>query len=162
VNLWLIGMMGSGKSTIGPLVASELAMGFIDTDEEIETRLGESIAEYWETHGEEDFRRAERAEIVRVSSSNAVISTGGGAPMSAANRATMMSTGRIIWLRADLDAIEDRLGDGEGRPVLGHRPIAEVMASREKVYAALADARFDTDMGTPEEISKEIVAWWAA
>jgi len=162
VNLWLIGMMGSGKSTVGPLVASELSMGFIDTDDEIEARLGESIADHWRAHGEEEFRRLERSEIVRVSSSNAVISTGGGAPTNAANRATMMSTGRIIWLRAGVPALEERLAGPEDRPILADASIADVLASREKVYARLADARFDTDTAAPGDIAKEIVAWWSA
>ena len=162
MNLWLIGMMGSGKSTVGPLVASELSMVFIDTDDGIEARLGESIADYWRAHGEEEFRRLERSEIVRVSSSNAVIGAGGGAPTNAANRATMMSTGRIIWLRAGVETLEERLAGLEDRPVLADRSIADVLVSREKVYAHLADARFDTDSGSPGDIAKEIVAWWSA
>lgn len=161
MNLWLIGMMGSGKSTIGPLVASDLGMEFIDTDDEIEARLGESIAEHWLANGEEAFRMLERSEVVRVSSTNAVISAGGGAPTSAANRATMMSTGRIIWLRAGVEALEERLAGSAARPALADRSIAEVVASREPIYARLADARFDTDTGTPADVAREIVAWWS-
>lgn len=162
MNLWLIGMMGSGKSTIGPLVANELSMEFVDTDLEIEAQLGEPISDYWEAHGQDAFRRAERAEIVRVSSSNAVISTGGGAPITSANRATMMSTGRIIWIRAGLKTIESRLGDMKSRPLLGEKPLAEILASREKVYSALADVRFDADNTTPEEVAGQIAEWWVA
>lgn len=160
MNLWLVGMMGSGKSTVGALVATELVLGFIDTDDEVEARLGGPIADYWRAHGEAAFRREERVEIVRVSSSNAVVSVGGGAVSSAVNRATMMSTGRIVWLRAGLGTLESRLGDGGGRPLLDEEPLAKLLASREKVYAALADTVFDTDSKTPDQVAKEVVAWW--
>ena len=157
-NIVLTGFMGTGKSTVGPVVAKILGWTFVDADDEIEAQIGMTIPEIFEKHGEIDFRRYE-SEICRglAARHEQVIATGGGMLVDPGNRAVMQSTGLLICLVARPDVIQARLGDGEGRPLAaGWESLYE---QRREAYAAIQHL-LDTSSRSPEEIAREVVRLW--
>jgi shikimate kinase len=101
MNLVLVGLMGSGKSTVGRQLAERLGRSFIDTDAVVADRAGRTIAEIFQTDGEAAFRHMESQIIAEVTSAGgAVIATGGGAVLSAENRALMRQDSLVVWLQA--------------------------------------------------------------
>lgn len=139
-----VGMMGSGKTAIGRLVATALDIPFHDSDQEIVTAANMEIPEIFETHGEAYFRAGEERVIQRLLSEGpAVISLGGGAFLSEVTRKAVGDSGISVWLMADLDLLMARVMRRPGtRPLLKtddpRATMAELMARREPVYA-LAD-----------------------
>lgn len=145
---WLIGMMGSGKSAIGRQVAFRLDLPFIDTDRAIETERHMTIEEIWEEGGEQLFRRLEADMIRRVALQPALIATGGGAVLRSENVEVMRRSGPVIWLRASVDTLNQRLGEGRNRPLLAGsvRDRLETLdAERAASYATAATLTIDTD-----------------
>ncbi|MGH9107813.1 MAG: shikimate kinase [Acidimicrobiales bacterium] len=122
-RVFLVGMMGSGKSTVGGLLAAELGWEAVDTDELVERGAGMSVAEMFAHHGEELFRQAEAVAVQGVGklSGPTVVSVGGGAVSKRSNRDAMRALGTVVWLRARPDTLLARLGAGEGRPLLSGR-----------------------------------------
>ncbi|MGH9060023.1 MAG: shikimate kinase, partial [Acidimicrobiales bacterium] len=127
-HLLLIGMMGSGKTTVGALLAQRLVRPHLDTDQVICEATGRSVAELFALEGEAYFR-AQEIEVLEeavASTAASVISVGGGAVLSPTARWRLGTGGLVIWLRADPATLADRLGDGEGRPLMasasGPRP----------------------------------------
>jgi shikimate kinase len=98
--MWLIGMMGSGKSTIGAIAAERLGLQFFDTDRMIVARSGVSIPEIWEEMGEQMFRDMEREAVAAVPLERSLAAAGGGAVLDPANRAVIASSPPVVWLRA--------------------------------------------------------------
>ena len=136
----LIGLMGSGKSTIGARLARRLGLPFVDSDAEIEAAARMSIAELFEAFGEEGFRDGERRVIARLMDGpRRVIATGGGAWMDARTRALLAERALVIWLRADIDVLVERVGRRNHRPLLVGRDPGEVLRAladrRDPVYA---------------------------
>lgn len=118
-NLILIGMMGSGKSTVGRRLAAALGRPFVDADAELQSRCGVPIATIFELEGEEGFRRREAALIAElVQPSGSVLATGGGAVLSAANRALMRESGYVVYLNASVAELWQRLRRDRQRPLL--------------------------------------------
>ena len=118
-NVYLIGFMGAGKSTIAPILAKHLNREWIDTDDLIEEKEGLSIPEIFEYYGEERFRELEREVIKEVSKyRNKVVAVGGGAPMDKANWERMKSTGEIVYLEIGPDEVLGRVGSDGKRPLL--------------------------------------------
>ena len=142
-RLWLVGMMGSGKSTVGSAVAKSRGADFTDTDRLIEERAGMSIPELFETIGVVAFRDLERQAVETASTSHGVIATGGGAVLDAGSRRIMAETGLVIYLSAEPATLARRVGDTAGRPLLeGPRPIetlANILEERQPHYRAVAD-----------------------
>jgi shikimate kinase len=130
--------MGVGKSTTGRLLAELLGREFIDTDHAIETRTGRTIAEIFETEGEPGFRRIEAETIEAVSRSGAVISLGGGALTPSGSVERLGEVGRLVYLRASVDRLIQRIGDPSSRPLLAGLDPAE---RRAKVEALLEERR---------------------
>ncbi|MFQ5518098.1 MAG: shikimate kinase [Acidimicrobiia bacterium] len=166
-HLWLVGMMGSGKSAVGAIVASQLGRRLVDIDVEVAARLGCSIAELWGQQGEEAFRDMEAARMAVVAGeSPAVMATGGGAVLRAANVALMRESGRVLWLRACPATLAARIGDEDGRPLLAgadsHEALQNILAQREELYRRAADHCLATDELTVTEAAEEAVAWWNA
>jgi shikimate kinase len=167
-HLWLIGMMGSGKTDVGRRVAGRIGLRFVDTDEVIAARLGCSIGRLWGTRGEEAFRDMEAAVVASLADSTdpAVIATGGGAILSDDNIAAMRGSGIVVWLEGDPEVLAARVGDGEGRPVLGAdasaAALADLLESRRSRYAATATRRVPTDDMTAEAVAGEVVRLWNA
>jgi shikimate kinase len=166
-HLWLVGMMGSGKSLVGPALAERLQLRFVDTDEEIAERIGCSIAQFWGERGEEAFRNMESATISRLSGdASAVIAAGGGAVLRESNVAAMRGSGRVAWLTATAPTLAARVGSGADRPLLVEDAtadrLAEILGARSDLYAGAADVAIDTEGANPTDIVDRIEVWWNA
>lgn len=136
----LVGLMGSGKSTIGRRLAARLHMDFIDTDDEIERVSGMTISEMFARFGESHFRDGERRVITRLLDEGPLImATGGGAFINDETRASILEKATAIWLDADIPTLVDRVSRRNHRPLLKDRDAAEVLHElaqvRNPIYA---------------------------
>lgn len=139
----MIGMMGVGKSTIGPLLAARLGCPFLDTDAEIERRAGTSIAEIFATAGEARFRELEAEAIADASTGPAVIALGGGAIAQPGALERLQALGDLVYLRASPEVLLARIGSGASRPMLAGLDrearaarLAELLEARRDAYEA--------------------------
>ena len=123
-TVWLVGVMGVGKTEAGRRAAAALEVPFVDTDSMVETEAGSSISSIWRAEGEERFRSLESAAMARAARSNGVVATGGGAVLTEENRALMKGT--VVWLTARPETISGRIGAG-GRPLLEGTEITDRM-----------------------------------
>lgn len=164
-NIYLVGFMGAGKSTIGQRLASLLKRGFIDTDEMIVARVKLTIDEIFRTYGEAFFRKVECAVVREISQrTHWVVALGGGAPLHRESWETLKQTGITIYLRADQKILEQRLKhDIQTRPILVSwmrkslsEGIKKVLKQREPIYAQ-ADWIIDCGSLPVEEISMKIL-----
>ena len=142
-------MPGSGKSTIGRQLARDLGWRFVDTDTEIERRLGESIRAHFEQHGEASFRDVEAATLADLAlDSELVLATGGGAVLRPENRAVLRAAGPVIYLRATVNDLMRRLRHDQARPLLqGSDPqerLRQLFRDRDALYQAVASYAIDT------------------
>ncbi len=158
--IWLIGMMGSGKTTVAPLVAAALGRDWLDADTAIEDRTGRTIAELFD-ESEIRFRAAEVDAIRALAAADAVIATGGGAVMTEAAE-IMSGSGVVVWLRTATKTLAGRVGDGSNRPLLteGVAALALIERERREHYSSLADVVVDTDNLTPAEVADRVVEAW--
>ena len=167
-HLWLVGMMGSGKTATARTLAQRLGTAVIDTDAEVARRTGCSIAQLWGERGEEAFRDMESATIARVAGdeAGAVVATGGGAVLSDDNVAAMRRRGAVVWLSGSPETLAQRVGDGSGRPLLerGATPsdLARILFERKDRYAGAADLIVVTDGVTVGGTADRIEAWWTS
>ena len=139
-NIFLVGLMGAGKSNIGRRMATRLRLPFLDADTEIEAAAGMSIPDIFETHGEPHFRDGEARVIARLLESGpAVIATGGGAFMREETRNRVRDRAVSIWLKADAEVIMKRVRRRSDRPLLQNADpdatVARLLGEREPVYA---------------------------
>jgi shikimate kinase len=153
-GIYLAGFMGSGKSTVGRLLADRLGWHFVDLDEEIEEAEGMPIEEIFETRGEPEFRRIEseaiRAWVRKIESGQAVVmALGGGAFVAEDNRTLLMNNGITMWLDCPFELIRRRIASQSHRP-LARDPVkfAELYKSRREAYA-LADYRIAVEGDDP-------------
>ncbi|MCD6520435.1 MAG: 3-dehydroquinate synthase [Anaerolineae bacterium] len=165
-NLVLTGFMGTGKSTIGRLVAAKLGRPFIDMDEVIVERAGMSIPEIFRRYGEAEFRRRERALCAELSQQHGlVIATGGGALVDPENRATMAQSGCLVCLDCAEEELLRRLHDDQGRPMLwGNDPaqrLRELLQARRSAYAQIP-YHIDTTHQTKEESAAQVLRLYQA
>lgn len=164
-NLILTGFMGTGKTEAGRIVAQRLGMPFVDTDEVIATRAGQSVAEILHAEGEAGFRARERVAIADAAFlSGTLIATGGGAPLDRRSFDGLATTGHTLVLSASPDELVRRLGSGDGRPLLAGDPRAmvhELLARRAEVYAALGPP-LDTTGRSVEQVAAEIAERYPA
>ncbi|WP_426192099.1 bifunctional shikimate kinase/3-dehydroquinate synthase AroKB [Massilia sp. DWR3-1-1] len=141
--------MGAGKTTIGRILARKLGKRFIDSDHEIEARTGASIPWIFEIEGEESFRRRE-TEVIRdlCGQDGIVLATGGGAVLSAENRARLAAGGTVVYLRANVHNILQRTAHDKNRPLLQtadpRRKLEELLLQREPLYREIAQLVIDT------------------
>ena len=158
----LVGMMGSGKSSIGRRLAARLAMPFVDADTEIEQAAGMTIPEIFEQHGEPYFRAGEARVIARLLDHGPqVLATGGGAFMNGDTRSVIRQKGVSIWLKAELDVLMKRIKRRNDRPLLKtDDPAATLTALIAERYPVYAQADFTVlSRDVPHEaIVDEIVA----
>jgi shikimate kinase len=143
-NLFLIGMPGSGKSTLGRLLAKRLDKRFYDADVELEQRLGVSIAVIFELEGEPGFRDREESVVAdHVLHMNVVLATGGGAVLRAANRERLKQNGTVLYLHATPETLWERTRRGRHRPLLQapdpFKRLQELYEVRDPLYRETAD-----------------------
>lgn len=169
-RVFLIGLRGSGKSTVAALLAERLGMKWVDADALLEERAGQSIrALFAGPEGEAGFRDRESALLAELCSwPDHVVATGGGIVLREENRARMRASGLVVWLRADVDTLWARIsgdaGTTERRPALGvggRAEVADVVAARERLYQSSAHHAVDTTARDPAEVCDEIAAWLA-
>ncbi len=150
--LFLVGMPGSGKSTVGRQLARRLGLPFFDSDAVIEQRLGCSIRDYFAQRGEDAFRDVEQQVIAELGAGpDAVVATGGGAVLREANRRKLREAGRVIYLRSSPEDLHRRLRNDRQRPLLQVAdPLARLRslhAERDPLYREAA--HFDVETGRP-------------
>ena len=148
-NIVLIGFMGSGKSSIGRLIAGRLGFQFVDMDAVIVERAGMPITEIFAQHGEPHFRELETASLESMTARDrCVISTGGGVVVRERNRALLRELGFVVWLTASEEAIFERVSRNTRRPLLQtenpRETVTKLLASREAAYAETAQFTLDT------------------
>lgn len=144
----LVGLMGTGKTTVGLLLAERLGRPFVDSDRQVETRAGRTVREIWVDDGEPAFRAME-AEALREALASpvpSVIAAAGGVVLDAANRAQLRAAGTVVWFRADPEQLTARVVVGQHRPLLDADPLATLrrMADdRAPLYQEVANLTVD-------------------
>lgn len=161
-NIFLIGPMGVGKSTIGRHLAGLLHKTFEDSDTEIESRTGVDIPTIFDIEGEDGFRKRESMVIDELTAmTNIVLATGGGAVLREENRRSLRR-GFVVYLAADTDTLVDRTRRDRNRPLLQNtnreEKIVQLMAERDPIYREEADLIVETDSRSAKAVAKEIIA----
>lgn len=159
-HIFFIGMMGTGKTTVGQKLAIQIGYPWADVDQQLEKKWGFSIAEYFQQFGEEAFREEESKMLQKLANQRtaSVITTGGGIVLRQGNRNLMLRHGWIIHLTAHPDELVRRLKDDQTRPLLAgnlEEKIRTLMKERAELYQ-IADISIDTTDQTPQETLKEI------
>jgi shikimate kinase len=157
----LTGFMGSGKSTVGPLVAARLGWRFIDVDDVIEAETGSTIADFFSRHGEAAFRRREQETIARLASGDAlVLALGGGAIENSVTRSMLLALEGtlVVHLEVQLATTLARCAGTDGtRPVLADRANLEARYQRRLPLYRCAHASIAVDELTPEEVADAVL-----
>jgi shikimate kinase len=156
-HILLVGMMGSGKTTVGRALAAALARPHLDSDEQVEAATGRTVPEILERDGEAAFRAAEKTALATaIASGDArVVSVAGGAVLDPDNRERMRQSGTVVWLRARPETLTDRVGDGAGRPLLAGDVAANLRRlydERRALYESVADVVIDVDDLEPDAV----------
>lgn len=164
--LWLIGMMGAGKSTVGELIARSTGLALLDTDSRIESTSGLSISSLWEARGEDGFRERECDEIERIAAAgeDCVVATGGGVILRPGNVATMRRTGTVVWLQADPVELASRVEGSDTRPLLrdgtSEERLGTLLSDRAEAYARAAHHSVDTTSKSVDQVVREVMGLW--
>ena len=165
-GLVLIGYRGTGKSTVGRILADRLRLPLVDADAVLELRFNRPVSRIFQESGEPRFRDWEEETIAEATSGPpCVLATGGGAVLSEVNRARLKAFGTVVWLSAGADVLSERLSREPGG--LSARPpltaagtlaeVATVLAARLPIYAGLADVEVSTEGRTPDEVAVEVL-----
>lgn len=163
----LVGLMGSGKSTIGKLLASRLSLNFVDLDKVVVAQQGKSIPQIFEQDGEAVFRAFESQALKEaLNVQDSVIATGGGVILSEYNRELMKQAGQVIWLDARPEVLAARITGDSNRPLLHDVDPLEKMkaltSERNPLYAGIADLRIDTGLMNTKEAVDTIADFMSA
>ncbi|HHM05242.1 MAG TPA: shikimate kinase AroK [Gammaproteobacteria bacterium] len=161
-NIFLIGPMGAGKSTIGRQLARELGWAFLDSDQEIERRTGASIPLIFDVEGEAGFRQREAQVIDELTRrERIVLATGGGAVLDPANRAHLKSRGIVIFLSASLDQLYERTARDRNRPLLQtddpRARLQAILAEREPLYRDAAEWVIESGRRSVRQVVRDIL-----
>jgi shikimate kinase len=161
-NIFLVGPMGAGKSTIGRVLAFELNRQFRDTDRVIEDRTGADIPWIFDMEGEAGFRDRETAVLADLSTElDLVIATGGGIVLRPENRRMMKESGYVCYLTASTDQLVERTSRDKKRPLLQvenpRQKIIDLLEMRDPIYRESADFIINTDKRSPKMVAQEIV-----
>jgi shikimate kinase len=148
-NLYLVGMMGAGKTTVGRMLARRLKLRFFDCDHEIEARCGVKIPLVFELEGEAGFRSREAQAIADLTALDGIVlATGGGAVLAPANRARLAARGTVVYLRGRPEDLYERVRHDRNRPLLATADPLERLRSlygeRDPLYLEIADIVMDT------------------
>lgn len=160
-NIFLVGMMGAGKSTVGRHLARRLGKSFFDTDHEIQKRTGVSIPTIFEIEGEEGFRRREASVLAELAAlEDAVFATGGGIVLAAENRRLLRERGTVVYLRAAVEDLFARTRHDRNRPLLQTEDprgkLAELFAERDPLYREVADIIIDTSRQSVQTLVRQL------
>jgi shikimate kinase len=160
-NLFLVGMMGAGKTTVGRLLARRMKLRFFDSDREIERRCGVTIPLIFEIEGEAGFRAREQQVVEELSRlTGIVLATGGGAVLGAVNRRALSAGGTVVYLNARPEDLYERVRQDKNRPLLATAdPLArlrELHAERDPLYRAVADLVVDSGAQSPQLLAREL------
>lgn len=163
INLFLVGPMGAGKSTIGKQLAKELNLDFYDSDQYIEQKTGADIAWIFDVEGEDGFRDREISAIDELTQkSGIVLATGGGAIVAPENRNRLAARGKVVYLQASVTQQMHRIARDKRRPLVKEMGDNEedwvtLMADRVPMYEEIADVVVSTDDRTVRAVSQEII-----
>ena len=162
MNIFIVGPMGSGKSTVGKIISSELFLNFFDTDEEIENRTGASIDWIFDLEGEEGFRKRESKILEDMAQKNSIVlSTGGGIILSEVNREMLSSRGTVFYLATPIETQLERTSKDKDRPLLKDGDPGEILKNlhltRENLYEEVSDYIVNTEGKSSQEVSSEII-----
>ena len=161
-NIFLVGLMGSGKTTIGKIIAKKLNYKFIDSDALIEEKTGVKVPLIFEYEGEAGFRKRETkilSEIIKMNS--IVLATGGGIILSKTNRQMLSKSSIVIYLNATIKELVKRLANDKGRPLIQNvdkeTKLRELIDRRGTLYESIADHIIQTKDKRASEIASEII-----
>ena len=164
-NLVFLGMMGSGKSSIGLLVSKKLNIDFIDVDEQIEKKIGSKISKIFENEGEKYFREIEEIETLRsLKSKKTVISLGGGAFLNTKIKKEVLDNHISIWLNWDIKTLVNRIKGNKKRPIAyksSKTEIEELIKNRSMIYSK-AMYKINCEKLTQNEIAKKVIEIYEA
>ena len=157
----LIGMPGSGKSTIGKNLARLLSMPFVDLDQQIEERCGVKIPIIFEIEGEAGFRKRETTALQEaLTNGNIVLATGGGAVSSDVNRELLSQAGQVVYLKASVEELHRRTSKDRNRPLLAgvdtRQRLIELMAARASIYESVANITVETGATNISSVTQKI------
>ena len=159
MNIYLIGMMGSGKSTVGKTLSEKKHKPFIDLDSEIEKGTGKNISEIFDIDGEEQFRKMETKQLKQYSES--IVACGGGIVLKDENREFINENGFTILLTASMEELSHRLSDSGNRPLLAddntEEALTKLWLERQLHYLNTADFTIETDGKNPKQLTEEIL-----
>ncbi|MBI5923414.1 MAG: shikimate kinase [Betaproteobacteria bacterium] len=160
-NIYLVGLMGAGKTTVGRQLAKRLGLRFVDSDEEIETRTGVRIPTIFEIEGEAGFRKREAQVLAALTQEDGVVlATGGGVVLDPGNRANLAGNGTVIYLCAQPLQLWERTRHSRNRPLLQVAdPLArlqELFLQRDPLYREIADIVVESDGGSSHQLVKKL------
>lgn len=160
-NIVLVGFMGSGKTTVGKLLAGKTGMPLLDMDSMIVERAGKSINDIFADDGEPHFRALERALVQELAATEGhIISTGGGIVLNPKNIEDFEKTGLVVCLLVDAETVLDRVRHDTTRPLLAgdkEAKILELLESRKALYASITHKIDTSGHSSPEPIADEII-----
>ena len=162
MNIFIVGPMGSGKSTVGKLISDELFLNFFDTDDEIEARTGASIDWIFDLEGEEGFRKRESEMLEEMVKKNSIVlSTGGGIVLSKINRELLSSRGTVFYLSTPISTQVERTSKDKDRPLLKNGDPNQILTKlheeRENLYKDVSDHIINTENKSSQEVAAEII-----
>ena len=162
MNIFIVGPMGSGKSTVGKIISNELFLNFFDTDEEIENRTGASIDWIFDLEGEEGFRKRESNILEEMVQKNSIVlSTGGGIILSDNNRELLSSRGTVFYLATPISIQLERTSKDKDRPLLKNGDPGEILKElhekRKSLYESVSDHIVQTKDKSSQEVASEII-----
>ena len=164
MTLWLVGMMGSGKTSAGRLAASQVGTDFYDTDDVVAARMGCSVAQVWGSMGERAFRDLETVATMTLAGQHAIVATGGGVVLDDRNRDMMRESGEAVWLKASPAVLARRLAATTDRPLLSEgvdeKTLEGHLTTREHLYRSVADHEIETDEMSVSQVAAIIVSIW--
>ncbi|MGI9333478.1 MAG: shikimate kinase AroK [Gammaproteobacteria bacterium] len=160
-NIFLVGLMGAGKSTVGRQLAKALQKDFVDCDKALEERTGASISLIFDIEGEAGFRQRERDMLFELTErDDTVLATGGGVILLEDNRARLRSRGLVVYLNAPIELLVERTSRDRGRPLLqdtdARGRLETLLEQRDPLYRQVADITVKTDRRTARHVVRQI------